>query len=86
MKVYKLDKVPKRYKGAPALRPLSRVQQFRRYVAKRKFEIALEAYQKRQKFYRRKRFLKNYGVFVIGAIMWAYVLLVMFLQHLGFHF
>lgn len=86
MKMYKLDKVPKRYKGAPALRPLSREQQFRRYVAKRKFEMALSQYQKRQKFYRRQRFIRNYGVFIIAAVMAAYVALVMFLQHLGIYF
>ena len=86
MKIYKLDSEPKRYKGAPALLPPSREQQFRRYVAKRKFEMALEAHIKRQKFYRRKRFLKNYGIFVIGAIMAAYLALVMFLQHLGIYF
>jgi len=86
MKIYKLDSEPKRYKGAPALRPLSREQQFRRYVAKRKFEIALEAYQKRQKFYRRKRFIRENAIFIIAAVMAAYLALVGFLQHLGFYF
>jgi len=82
MKIYKLDPNPKKY-VRPGSRPLSQAQLFQRYVAKRKFEIALGEYQKRQRFYRRRCFVREYGIFIIAAIMAAYVALVMFLQHLG---
>jgi hypothetical protein len=83
MKIYKLDPEPKRYKGAPVLLPLSREQQFRQYVAKRKFEIALGEYQKRQRFYRNQAIWNDWGIFIIGGIQAALVGLLMLAQHLG---
>ena len=70
MKIYKLDSEPKRYKGAPALLPLSRTQQFRRYIAKRKLQIALEAYSGRKILHGRQRFFHEWGplMFVAGIV------------------
>jgi len=83
MKIYKLDPEPKRYKGAPALLPLSREQQFRQYMAKRKFEIALGEYKKRQRFYHRRQIWRDWGLFIIGGIQAVVVALIMLAQHLG---
>ena len=82
-KIYKLEKNFKKYRR-PVSRPLTQAEQFRQYVAKRKFEIALEAHLKRQKFYRRQRFWRQYGMAIIVVVMAAYVALVMLLQRLGF--
>ena len=81
-RIYKLDANPRKY-VRPGSRPLGREAQFRQYVAKRKFEVAFGEYQKRQKFYRRQRFVREWGIVLVAAVQVGFIALVMFLQHLG---
>ena len=80
MKMYILDKVPKRYKGAPVLRPLTRTEKFRQYIARRKLQIALEAYYKRPVLHGRKRFFHEWGPLMFAA---GIVAVLAILRHFG---
>ena len=70
MKMYKLHKKFKKYQ-IPGRRPLTRTEKFRQYIAKRKFEIALEAYSGRKILRGRQRFFHEWGPLVFAAAIVA---------------
>ena len=81
MKMYKLHKKFKKYQ-IPGRRPLTPREKFRRYVAKRKFEIAFEAYYKRPYLRGRKRFFHEWGPLMFVA---AIVAVLAVLRHFGIY-
>jgi hypothetical protein len=81
-KIYKLHKKFKKYQ-IPGRRPLTPREKFRRYVAKRKFEIAFEAYYGRPFLRGRKRFFYEWGPLMFAA---AIVAVLAILRHFGIYF
>jgi len=81
MKMYKLHKKFKKYQ-IPSRRPLTQTEKFRQYIAKRKLQIALEAYSRRKIPCGNQSFFHEWGPLMFAA---GIVAVLAILRHFGIY-